>query len=295
MLFGVSFYLILKNPTYSGWKFAWRCLLLIGIGILNKIFYTTDILMWYGIWGIVLLSIRNCTPRTILLISILTHIASIILPQFSLGDMLFQSQSARRYVENFTLRDVLSYPLPDAIRAYLRLMLNGGIFTAFSYMAFGYWMAKKELMNNIKNWATPQMLFVLLVLYIGLYAVGEVIPMLREISFAFGAAFMATLFLYIYRVFPHGMKLLEAYGRIGLTNYSFQGIIGTCSLVVFLFLHQFDFTYILIYYILVYFFQCLFSVYWLKYFKYGPMEYLWRCFVSFQFTSPLKKQLDLKQ
>ena len=52
MLFGVSFYLILRNPFYSSSKFIWRCLLLIGIGLFNKLFYTYDALMWYGLWGI---------------------------------------------------------------------------------------------------------------------------------------------------------------------------------------------------------------------------------------------------
>lgn len=288
MLFGVSFYLILKNPNYSGWKFAWRCVLLIGIGLFNKIFYTYDALMWYGIWGLVLLSVRNCTPRIILAISVIAFIAAAFLQKLSLGDLL--PLPSARYVENYTLRDLLSYPLSDSICSYLRVVLNGGIFTSFSYMVFGYWMARKKLMNNIKNWATPKTILILFVTYIVFYKGGWYLhtPMLSKIGCAFGAAFMATLFLSIYGLFPRGMKLLEAYGRMGLTNYSFQGVIGTCSLALFLLPHKVDFVYILLYFILVYIFQCLFSYVWLKYFKYGPMEYIWRSMVNLQFANPLK-------
>lgn len=62
MLFGVSFYLILRNPSYNSSKFLWRCILLICIGLFNKLFYTYDALMWYGLWGIMLLPMRN-TPQ----------------------------------------------------------------------------------------------------------------------------------------------------------------------------------------------------------------------------------------
>lgn len=288
MLFGVSFYLILKNPNYSGKKFAWRCVLLIGIGVLNKIFYTFDALMWYGIWGIVLLSVRKCRPRTILFISIVSFLAAIILRRFHLGDLLFQP--GVRYVENFTLYDIISYPLSDAVCAYLKVVFNGGIFTSFSYMVFGYWMAKQEMMNKIKSWATLKTVLILFALYMVFYIGGRslsVITMIK-VGCAIGAMFMATVFLYVYGFFPNGIKFLEAYGRMGLTNYSFQGVIGTCCMILFLFPRQCDFVYILLCMIMVYIGQCLFSYYWLRYFKYGPMEYLWRSLTSLQFTNPLK-------
>ena len=49
ILFGVSFYLILRNPNNSSSKFVWRCVLLVFIGLINKAFYSFDALMWYGI------------------------------------------------------------------------------------------------------------------------------------------------------------------------------------------------------------------------------------------------------
>ncbi|MDD3037989.1 heparan-alpha-glucosaminide N-acetyltransferase domain-containing protein [Bacteroides sp.] len=64
ILFGVSFYLILRNPANSSKKFFWRCAILVLIGILNKLFYTYDALMWYGMCGMILvfleISLQKC-------------------------------------------------------------------------------------------------------------------------------------------------------------------------------------------------------------------------------------------
>lgn len=288
MLFGVSFYLILNNPTYSARKFAWRCVLLMVIGLFNKIFYTYDALMWYGVWGLVLLSLRNLPTRAILFISISAFALATFLKQFHLGDILFQPPN--RYIENYTLGDILSYPLPYTICGYLHEAFNSGILGSFSVMSFGYWCAKKQLMYSIKEWATWKSSLTLFIVYMAFYKGGWYmhIPMMTKIGAIFGAMFMATLFLYIYTLLNRRITLLEAYGRMGLTNYSFQGIIGVCSLTLFLFPNRVDFPYILSYFIGIYIFQCLFSYYWLKYFKFGPMEYLWRSLTNLRFSDPLK-------
>ena len=66
ILFGVSFYLLLKNPQYSNIKFLWRLTLLMGFGLLNKLFYTTEILFWYGLCGVILLLFRGMTIKRLL-------------------------------------------------------------------------------------------------------------------------------------------------------------------------------------------------------------------------------------
>ena len=68
-LFGVSFYLILKNPNYSSKKFIWRCFLLFLIGLIVKFVYTHNILMWYGLMGIILVGFRKQKTSHLLLFS----------------------------------------------------------------------------------------------------------------------------------------------------------------------------------------------------------------------------------
>lgn len=61
ILFGSSFYLIMRNPNYTTLKFCWRCVLLMGFGLINIEFYNSDFMLCYGMVGIalVLLPIRR--------------------------------------------------------------------------------------------------------------------------------------------------------------------------------------------------------------------------------------------
>ena len=288
ILFGVSFYLILKNPTYTGKKFVWRCVLLIGIGLFNKLFYTYDALMWYGIWGIVLVLLRDLSTRKIFIVAVSCYILSIILSQFSIGDLLI-SQLPKRYNEDASLSDIISYPLWDATLDYLKISFNGGIFKGFSLMAFGYWVGKRGLIENISSWATIKTVSILFFIYAFLYVGGLYMHfrILTTIGKFGGALFMASLFLYFYQHFK-GMKLLEAYGRMGLTNYSCQSIFGVILMTVYFIPKEIDFTFILAYFLFFFGIQALFSYVWLKYFKYGPMEYIWRSLVNMKFSNPFK-------
>lgn len=40
LLFGCSFWFMLRNPAYSSLRFVWRCVLLAAIGLISKLFYT---------------------------------------------------------------------------------------------------------------------------------------------------------------------------------------------------------------------------------------------------------------
>lgn len=294
ILFGVSFYLILKNPNYTGRKFVWRCVLLIGIGLFNKLFYTYDVLMWYGIWGIALVLLRNLPPRKILTIAIMCYILSRFLSQYKIGNLLF-SQFPQRYTEDASLSDIISYPLVDSIFIYFKHVFNGGIFGSFSLMAFGYWIGKKGMIENIRSWATLKTVSILFFIYAFLYGGGIFIHLsiLVTIGKFAGALFMATIFLYIYQYFK-GMKFLEAYGRMGLTNYSCQSIFGVILMSEYFIPKEIDFTFILAYFLLFFGIQALFSYIWLKYFKYGPMEYIWRSLVNMKFSNPFKSNSSKK-
>ena len=85
------------------------------------------------------------------------------------------------------------------------------------------------------------------------------------------------------------MKALSAVGQMAFTNYLMQSII--CTLFFFgyglgyyghLKFHQ-------IYYVVasVWIFQMIFSVIWLKYFRFGPFEWVWRSLTYWK-KQPLK-------
>ncbi|MEO1487065.1 MAG: DUF418 domain-containing protein, partial [Bacteroidota bacterium] len=80
------------------------------------------------------------------------------------------------------------------------------------------------------------------------------------------------------------------YGRMALTNYVFQSIIGTTLLFGwgFGFIGQLRNVYTFGIAIVIIIVQMALSKLWLKHFKYGPLEWLWRSLTFFK-VMPLKK------
>ena len=71
---------------------------------------------------------------------------------------------------------------------------------------------------------------------------------------------------------------LAATGKMALTNYLMQSIIGAFIFYGFGFaqFNQFNRVEIAITILLVWIFQIIFSSVWMKYFNYGPFEWIWR-------------------
>lgn len=72
-LFGLSFFIQMKNAGDSGYnfkgRFLWRLLLLFGIGYLHHLFYRGDILTVYALLGVFLIPFYNSRNRTVLLVA----------------------------------------------------------------------------------------------------------------------------------------------------------------------------------------------------------------------------------
>ncbi len=285
MLFGVSFYLILRNPANTGKKFVWRCFLLVLIGLFNKVFYTPDALMWYGLWGMVLVVFRNLSVKKLWILT-----AAMFVLNLCLRHCFHWHFTNTRYAQADGLWDVISYPFWQAALDYMRIVMRGGVLYCLDLFLLGYAIAKSGIVENIKQYATIKNFLVLTVLYMGLFFIYEhfSMPDIRILKNISGAFCYAVLFLLIYyKTYPF-LRFLEPYGKLGLTNYSMQGIIGVIlSAVVFIPCHW-PFEYILITMLLFYVLQVLFSIAWLKHHRFGPMEWLWRCGTEKKWLSNVK-------
>lgn len=94
-----------------------------------------------------------------------------------------------------------------------------------------------------------------------------------------GAMALGFILLYQHRRVAPFLDMLSPYGRMGLTNYEMQGMIG-CLLFnawalgpVF---GKWGRTELFVLGLVVYLGQIMFSKLWLRYFLYGPLEWLWR-------------------
>lgn len=291
ILFGVSFHLILRKPQYSSLKFIWRCFLLFVLGLLIKFFYTFDALMWYGIMGIILVLFRKAKPLTLFLSFSITFLLSIYLAKFSLGNLLLSANATNRYGLTDSIVQVVSYPLASSVTDYLRAVLNGGILRTLSYFILGYFFAKAGFVDDISKHSNIKSVSLVALLYLPLFVIYYVADynqsIVKAFMYLFGGLFYTILFLFLYYKCSRYISFswLESYGKLGLTNYCMQNICGVIFMSTLFIPYQFQFTTILCCSLIFYLLQIAFSVIWLRYYKYGPFEWFWRCLTNMKYVS----------
>ena len=293
ILFGVSFYLILRNPLNTTNKFIWRCFLLTLFGLFNKLIYSYDALMWYGLCGMCLASIRTFKTKYIFWVFLLFLFLSFFLKQFHLGYLLFGEVASNRYGVDKQFWDILSYPY--AVKDYLRIVFNGGIFGTLALFTLGYWLARKGFIENLERVVSKRVVAIFWCLYVVSFYMINAMGHLKVLNLFnnYMATFAyATTVIFIYYHSNHSRLFLDKlvpYGKLGLTNYSFQGIAGVILMGTFgLGLCQKTLSFSLLVFLSFYVLQAVFSYYWLSYFRYGPLEYAWRVLTE-------RKKIDFRK
>ena len=129
---------------------------------------------------------------------------------------------------------------------------------------------------------------------------GQIIPpsvltvmALEDISMVLSSAALTIGFILVYQTAKYGkyLEVLSPYGRTGLTNYIMQGVIGALIFSLWAFGSFFSgwgATALFVFGIVIYIIQGIISKYWLKYYLYGPLEWLWRSITYLKFQ-PYKK------
>lgn len=290
VLFGISFYLILSKPQNSSIKFLWRCFLLFIFGILVKKFYTSDILMWFGLWGCFLVLFRYFKKEYLLFSFIVLFILDSLLSYLNIGNII--NVDYQKY-NTLSLQHILDYPLYYSVLSFIKNILNTGIFSTLGYFILGYYIAKTIQLNKLQEIINYRLLVLSLILYglsfVFLYSFW--CPFSVNINFMLGAFCYAIFFIYVYYKKPNFWKYFESYGKLGLTNYSFQGVFYTIAFCSFFPLYIFDKNELLIFSLVFWGIQMLFSVIWLHYFRYGPLEWVWRCMTDFKFYNNINNKL----
>ena len=118
----------------------------------------------------------------------------------------------------------------------------------------------------------------------------------QTIFYALGVAPLALAYVAIFMLCFQSaagkkiMSLVAPAGKMAFSNYSMQSLIGN---FVFLgaglgFMGQVGPVYYTLFGIAVFIFQVAFSTFWLKYFNYGPVEWLWRS-ATYKKWQPMRK------
>ena len=261
-LFGLSFYIQLNNAQQRGKpfiaKYIWRLGILFMIGLLNNIPYPFDILRVYALIGLLLLPIRNLSVPTLLTLAILLILSTGFVGQ--LPDIL-------SYPSSFITRVVMVYAL-------FILGLCAGKKAVFS--------PKRTNILLFKRLAIASVIFIVIlkptqswIEHIAYLATLNTNLLILSLSFLY-----ASLFVLLYHYLSALAFLwpyLASIGKMGLTNYLMLSIFFfltyRCGLD---FKHANGLAMIMSFSVLFFILQAFYSQWWLKKYKMGPLEWLWR-------------------
>ena len=304
ILFGYGFGLILAalekknvNPVPF---FMRRMVWLFVFGIIHTLFWWGDVLHLYAISGILLVPFRNASVRTVLICSIL--LMFVVPPCISL---LFQNPPS--YFTDNNLRSLYnqfrSGDLLDVFRANMDLYYNsfivsGGdlrdIAETLGRFLFGYFLLRIKLFDKIETkqrtfrrvllTAAPVMITYFIIRWLSLETLITTKGVFWQLfiktgilsTSCFYASALVLLFLSVRQ--NKFFVALQALGKMTLTNY----LLISAFLIILLYGIGFGkFGTIPIHIIWIFALiwliaETLFSVYWLRKFRYGPAEWIWR-------------------
>ncbi|KKB50137.1 hypothetical protein HMPREF1212_03297 [Parabacteroides sp. HGS0025] len=312
-LFGLSFFIQMDRAAKKGLdfrkRFLWRLLLLAVIGYLHGLIVRVDILLIYAILGFVLVLMYKWPTKLLAGITLFLFLGGA-----SLVPVVYKSLTAPaiEQVEQVTARPA-SRPagprqvptLSETIKnnawnglvSKMRFQVSSGrIYQTLGLFILGLIVGRirlfermDEFRKRLNRWALAALVLLGLLYvarpYIPAVARGEVSFYSWMGSTTTNLINLLTAYLWVIIVIEvyrsqkvqRAVEPLVSYGRMGLTNYIVQSVAG-----VFIFSgfgldwsHLGVFLSVLV--CLAYTgIQIVISHYWLKGFRYGPMEWLWR-------------------
>jgi len=315
-LFGLGFALQLQRLEGRGAAatgiYLCRTTILLAFGLIHLfVFWVGDILTPYALLGFVLLAVRHWSDRTLLIVAGIALLVPVI--GYALFWMLGIDKSLGLYdlayammppgAENPLAGIRLSdwgERLQDSFA--LGVLRFGNLFDTwrwpklFAIMLLGLW-AGRQLVRGKLLGNTRLLLGVLLIGGLCGAIAGPILAALDGIGFdrphslegflaviaytigviPLGLAYAAA-FVLLWRGASTGLRLLAAPGRMALTNYLGQTLV---ALTVFYGIGfnqggEWSIQALLGFSCAVYIGQVILSNFWMRYFRYGPMEWLWR-------------------
>ena len=284
LLFGLSFFVQSDNQAQRGrdfsGRFAWRMVLLFGIGLVNAAIYNGDVLTYYAVFGLLLIPIGKLPNRWVWAIAALLFIQPLELYQYLSGHAL-----SLRPEGGQTLYTTLAEgSLCESLRASLRY----GPISSFAW-AFEHGRATQTLLLFVLGMLLGRYRMFYdegrhLRIWGGILAAGVLgawlVPFEATRNLLTAAAIVAAVVLLWYRLpgFARALRGMTFFGRMSLTNYLLQSVIGTWLFYNWglgLYRHV-DVVYGTLLGVGIILVQYLFCRLWLGRFSHGPAEWLWK-------------------
>ncbi len=326
LLFGIGFALQISknrdNPDFPP-LYARRLALLLLIGICHALIWSGDILMLYALMGFIMLGIRKVSQKAILQLALVIFAFPLLLdivymysfnhppselPKTALKvypDMLPEAVVAQ--FKSTDLWTVFKINFHNVLWRWYDFIPSGrpfkilGLFLLGSYLFIsGYFNERVKKPMVFLLWMLLGLSFTGLAMtlkggvssfssswsdiaYKAIHEVGQITLALSYISL------LAIIMDKIPRFF--GWFVLKSYGRMSLTSYigqTFLGIIAFYPIIGFAYFGKLSLEHI--YYVgaIILATQLLFSMLWFQWFRFGPIEWLWRC-ATYKKWFPIRK------
>lgn len=307
-------------------RFARRLLilLLIGLGHALLIWYG-DILVSYALIGLLLLLFRSAQPRTLLICAALLLLGAALLSMGMIGllelarivpgatamlnnlDTVMRTQAAeeQRIYATGSYPAIVAYRAPQVLWGLVALLFSG--IPILALFLLGLYVGKRGILHNpaahtqvlqrVQRWCLPLGLalsLAVVLLQTRLGPIGAASLQLLNLSLAgpiLGLGYGATFVLLAQRpAWQQRLRLLAPAGRMALTNYLLQSLVCTTIFYGYgLGLYgSMSASGGLLLTLLIYSGQVLFSHWWLRRFRFGPLEWLWRS-LTYGRVQPLRR------
>lgn len=290
MLFGAGIVLFADRAQAKGRRPVLlslrRNLLLLAIGYLHSLIWDGDVLMVYAVCAPVILLMRKVRARALLVVGVLAVLSSAlaaVLAQASvgsdgagLGSYWFAEQTEASMSDAVGL-----FLLNDFFARSLGMMLIGvalyrqGVLQGSKPKAFYTRMATYGLGVGLPFAAVGLVVQAATGFSPGLAVLGGVPNTLATIPIVLGYVGLIVLWNQGRQTKLH--ERVRAVGRMALTNYLTQSIIGIVVLRVIFDRTDLGRSWIALFVVAVWVLQLAWSQPWLERFAFGPLEWLWRC------------------
>lgn len=310
LLFGFSFFIQDDNQRMRGHdfrlRFCWRLVLLFLIGNLNASFFTAEVLVLYSLTGFILPLTCRLKDKWVFALACLLLIQPLplyytlrtcldptyvtpVIPTRSFWDATFEVQSHGTFLE--TLRVNL---WEGQLASLAWAWDHGRVFQTSALFLLGMLIGRRGLFLKAHLPFWGKVLAGALLAFFPLYGLNQMLPdfithtsILTPLSqivtslanFAFMLIWVSGILYAFYQTHLHDRLMkITAYGKMSLTNYITQSIVGSLLYYHWGFaLHnQLGITASFLVGVLFFLVQFGYCRWWMNHHSHGPLEYLWK-------------------
>lgn len=309
MLFGFSFFIQHDNQRMRGedfrLRFCWRLLILFIIGNIDACFFTGEILVMYALIGFVLVLTCKLPSKWIIALStvcllqpvcIYQIIRALISPEYTIPTINsgpFWAETFRVQTEGSFLETVRVNLWEGQLASLAWAWEHGRIFQTAGLFMAGMLIGRAGWFNREHLGAWGRVLAIAIICYFPLSGLDNLAPdyidnpniktplhillsSLANLSFMLMLTSGIIFGYYCTGRFSRLLSALIPYGKMSMTNYVTQGIIGSAIYYNWGFYTRLGITGSLLVGIAIFIVQYIFCRFWTGRHNHGPLEYIWK-------------------